>query len=735
MQTIRLHSHLLLNPDEISREQLDTLLQNEIPLAFLFLDGNEEQLSSVIDKLPKRYLPVLVVSIGKQFAETSSNAEIFALKESDLDKVSIAEPVETARQKLSCSKLVWMVNLHDSLLTTKPFFRFWETTGKMPNFIQATRQNFRQMSKIVSILNRQPKIFGVVQNGQDLLTNVLWKDYPDRVTNGYFSFPVDSVTSFPFSPYKAGYQFSPDIILPSPENLRNQKVFNAFALDPDFELTDQFSFSKKIRNLKRKNDSEIIPYGVEFVTDKTRGSCMFFSGKAYLDGGLQSRTALKPSFSITAWIKPTELGGNNCILGKGKDFVLKIHDGLLTFTVQGIKDYFSVKTPIPLNKWSFIGLVHDEPSNRISFYLNGKLTETMRLLKTYSESEYTMLIGSNLWEEFFVGYMGEIKIWNRELNENEIRMEYISQNQTDELHFLSWFVLLILISSVSGFYTWRHLFCKKKAGIPKGELLPSTNIRKSLAFVNSPETQEKILCFGGLKVITKEGKDLGLKFSPKIKQLFVLILLHSIGGQKGISSKKISDCLWPGASPQNAKNIRGTNIQNLKALLLPCKGIRLVFQEKLWMFEFTDGFFIDYDFVESQLNEPMFSNMEAFMKELPVLLSILKTGTLFPNMSESWVDPYINRMSNRIIEFGQKLFLELAEEKFDSVVLDIAEVISINDPLNESALCKKINILTRQGKLSFARSVFDNFTKLYFELYKEKYPDNYKTLVAGGTSQ
>jgi len=179
---------------------------------------------------------------------------------------------------------------------------------------------------LISALKSHPKIFGVVRNGDQLLANVSWKDLPGRETNGYFSFPISLSGNLSLSPYKAGYQFSPDIVLPSPENLRNLKIFNAVQLDPDFGLTDQYSFSKRIRNLKRLNDDEIIPYSIGFVQDENRGNCAFFSGKAYVDGGLKSRLALKPNFSMTGWIKPTELGENNCILGKGKDFVLKIRD-------------------------------------------------------------------------------------------------------------------------------------------------------------------------------------------------------------------------------------------------------------------------------------------------------------------------------------------------------------------------------------------------------------------------
>jgi hypothetical protein len=162
--------------------------------------------------------------------------------------------------------------------------------------------------------------------------------------------------------------------------------------------------------------------------------------------------------------------------------------------------------------------------------------------------------------------------------------------------------------------------------------------------------------------------------------------------------------------------------------LAPCSGIKLTFQDKLWSLEFADPYFIDYSFVEAWLNKPDLNDIDKLANQL---LPILRKGTLFQNMNESWVDQYIDRMSNRIIEYGLNLFRLLSEEKHEALLLEVAEVISINDPLNEPALRKKINILIRQGKLSLAHAVFDNFAKLYFELYQEKYPGDFKSLVSG----
>jgi len=729
--SVRLKAHLLINPEEISSDQLDSLQQKHVPLAFLVSGGNRTKLKTLISHLPKENRPVIVVYSDSLPSGDPDFTGAIVLPGNEMDKIQLPADPEVLQNKHSFREFLWMTGASDTLPSLDYFIRFWQQTGKLPNFIQVDAKNWTKAVDVVASLNNEQKIFGVARNGNQLLADVSWKDYPDRNTSGYFSFPVSPSPDFPLSPYKAGYQFSPDIILPSPENLRHMKVFNAVPLDPDFGLTDQFTFSKKVLNLQRKNDAEVINYGLDFVADNVRGNCAFFSGKAYLDGGLKSRLALKPNFSVTAWIKPTLLGRNNCILGKGKDFVLKIHGGLLTFTVQGVKDYYSAKTRIPADQWSFIGLVHTSSDNHISFYLNGELTEKISLLKPYTESDNTLLIGSNLWEEFFVGYISEIKIWDRELNQDEIRNEFLSGTNGAQLIPASRILWILLFLGLMGFALWRWVFRRKRPEANLKFRADRVSARQPVAAADIRESQEKILCFGGLKVLNSEGKDISQKFSPKIRQLFVLIFLHSVAGQKGISSKKLSDCLWPGMNQQNAKNIRGTNIQNLKALLASCRAIKLVFEDKLWRLELAEGYFADYDFVESSLNAMNTAGSEIDLNKLQELVLILKRGPLFPNIRESWLDPYIDRMSNRIIEFGVNLFRTIQEEKQDALLLDIAEIIILNDPLNEPALRKKIGILTRQGKLSLAHAVFDNFTKLYSELYQEKYHGDFKALFGG----
>jgi len=59
---------------------------------------------------------------------------------------------------------------------------------------------------------------------------------------------------------------------------------------------------------------------------------------------------------------------------------LKLHNGMLTYTMQGVRDYYSVRSRVPVNRWTFISLVHSAYEKRIRYYMNGRLTDQIDLI-------------------------------------------------------------------------------------------------------------------------------------------------------------------------------------------------------------------------------------------------------------------------------------------------------------------------------------------------------------------
>ncbi|WP_423126372.1 LamG-like jellyroll fold domain-containing protein [Gaoshiqia sp. Z1-71] len=726
---IRLTSYLLISLSDFSMQEILQLADRKVPLAFIEPGLPDANMNHLLQQISVKQNPLPLICENAGLDDESELPGVILIKPEQMDQVrleSIGTDSLLNSSLFTFRELLCVVSHIGQPADSSLLFRLWRQSGKLPNFIQSPKGQVDALILLIESLNSHRKIYGVIRSGDQLLGRVSWKDYPNRIANGYFCFPIEGQARRTFSPYKAGYQFSPDIILDSPENLNYPKIFKAVELSADFGLSDHFKFNGKIVNRERGNTKEILTYDIEFVKDETRGQVGWFPGRAYVDAGLQSKTSLKTNFSITAWIKPTKIGANNSILGKGKNFVLKLHNGMLTYTMQGIKDYQGQNSKVPVNQWTFVGLVHSAYENRISFYINGELTDQTDLITPYDESDYTLLIGSNLWEEFFSGYMDELKIWTRELNDDEIRRQYQDSRikHREKTYALIFLVLIPGIVLLLFFLLRRKQKFQPRSSVKAEACKPVTPAL--------PANGEIICCFGGLKVINGQGIDISQRFSPKIKKLFVLIFLYSVDGQKGIATKKLSETLWPGMSPQHAKNTRGTNIQNLKAALASCPGIKLVFRDKLWFLEFGPSVYADYTDVQVRIGqlEKWVGDGAVPEKELKALLDILNQGTLFPNMTESWLDPYVSKMSDRIIELGLRLFDLLDENKQASLIHELAEVISLNDPLNEPSLRAKLRILTRQGKLSLALTLYNHFVRLYRELYQETYPVDFRDLTS-----
>ena len=729
----RLQSHILIHQDSIPLSFLKPIFEKQTPIALKL--GAEEIIStSFLNEYRNYYNIIVVISDSSLEPILNNNIEIVQIRDNEVEQL-IFESVKFIDEKdvrFRSLEKYYALEFNNNKISDSLFLKFWEKSGKIPNFINASKHNLKVIETIVTKINSTRKVFGIISSESEMLQDVSFKNFKNRSASGYFSFPIDEMEGLPILiPFKAGFHFSPDIIYVTPENFNNLKEFTAFKLDLDFGLTDYFKFGQTIDNLKRKNDSEIISNNLKIENDADFGKVGLFENRAYVDAGIDSKSSLKGSFTISAWINPIQLNNNNSILGKGDNFVLKLHEGYLTFTMAGIKDYISKTSPIPVDEWSHISLVHSKINNELLFYVNGELTDKVELIADYITSDYNLLVGSNLWEEFFIGYIGEIKIWDRELNSNEILLQY-KMPQNNSLGYSKLWYFLAGVVAITFLFFFILKLRKRRSKKNSNKLKLNIVERKNNINASNQNFIEEIRCFGELQIINNKGADIATKLSPKLKSLFILIFLHSSGNKKGINSKKLSEALWPGMSTKSAKNTRGTNIQNLRTILSTCSEIKLSFQDKKWRLNFSDRCFCDYHLVlnyfENILKVPY--DKASLEIEIPKLTSVLKEGRFFRNSNFSWLDPFIEKFSNLVIEKNSEFISQFEIQYHTELLYNLAEVITIYDDLNEKSLELKLKILRYQGKLSLAFTVYDNYIKLYRKIYKEDYKQSFEVLIS-----
>ncbi len=451
-----------------------------------------------------------------------------------------------------------------------------------------------------------------------------------------------------------------------------------------------------------------------------RKEVAYFNGSSsYIDIRSEEENKLE-EISITAWIKPDEVDGSLSLVGKGEAFSAKIYYGRLQFTATGIRDHSTSKKIIKKDEWSHVAYVY-VPEQKLYFYLNGELIEEIPA-SDIKQTDHALLIGTNLWGQYYSGVMSNLKIWDRALSDEEIENVHLEKENKEENSFLivgNWWVFAIGLGLLGiGIY----YFSRKKTP----QLKPQRP-QKSGPVVQKDFSRNSITVLNGFKVWNHDGEDITYKFSPKRRELLILILLFTIK-EGGITSKKLSDILWPGFTPKSKKNNRSTQIKEIRKIFNDQVSTEIIFEDKKWQLQILDSATIDILSLNTLL--PGFlASKKTMLSETEVMdfARVVSRGALLPQVEEEWLDVIKAEYNSRVLDLLTP-FLE-NESLNNSEKLEIIEAILVVDPLFETAVKKKVSCLLRDGKYGSAKKVVENYKKLYESYYNATIDPEFLKLV------
>ncbi|TKG89035.1 hypothetical protein EYV94_26120 [Puteibacter caeruleilacunae] len=469
---------------------------------------------------------------------------------------------------------------------------------------------------------------------------------------------------------------------------------------------------------------------IEFINDSIIGKAAWFNGSdSYVDCGNDPAFDITNVISISVWVKPSLLYDHISIVGKGFSYSAKIWEKYMLFTTTFISDHRSDKEVIELNKWQHLTYVFNA-GGTLKFYKNGELVyETMASpLSSYSNSFF---IGRNLWGQYFKGGMDELYVWNRELKHSEVRELYrksrrgLSVFQEPEqpkyigLTAIIW--ILVIVGVILLFIVMRQIKFRRNN---KNKTLPEAVIEKP--------KKDYVHIFGAFKVVDKQGEDITARFTPKLRQLFLAILLYQHKNSKGITSKQLNELLWMGYSASSAKNIRSTSVQNLRALLVNMSGVEVVYENKYWRIAFQGDStcdLVEFNELFKQLRAVMKSDSQAKQIYLRKVLSICQAGPVFPLLDYEWIDDFKGEITNNVLEVLGSFSGEEEHEFEQNLLLEMVSTTLIFDTVNEEAMQKKVKWLCEAGKSSVAQSAYRKFIKEYHTLYGEDYHQQFQDII------
>ncbi len=614
----------------------------------------------------------------------------------------------------------------------------WRTTGKAPNFIFLDQYNQR-MQVIVNNLRSFNTIKGTLTYNMEPFNYISWEGRENCETSGKYNFPIVPGDKILLKPNAPGFRFTPESVFydePATTIIQN------FIAEP-MEITDGlvafYTFDNAATD-ESLNKNHGKPARVEFTSDRQRGNIGRFSGNSYIVLPKAEILNLRDhDFTISAWVKLTENENfDNSILGT----TVKSYQEGIHFTIRENKPYFGFyandvegSVVLEYGVWYHILARYNKLNGEQAIYVNGKLDSKSLGHPPYQGKEDIIIGNASFgWKAFFNGDLDEVAIWDRPLGDQEIfnlAMNVVSVypkrslfpiENTDILILAIVIIFLVL----PGFL---YLILRRKKSGKVSALSGSTFVKHPHETVTDVQNlivdKNLIKLFGSFKVINRYGEDITHEFTPKIKSLFLVILLHSTKSKNGITTDELTEIVWPEQSPKNAKNSRGVTIRKLRLILEQMDSMEILFQRERWTVEFSHTAYCDYFECIDLLENPQFTNLDYYFR----LFSIVEDGQLVKNENYEWMDDIKGYVDYRVIDLLLKYISLLDFKQQANLILQIIDRIHISDPVNEKAFELKVKILLAQDNYNFARYCYENFSKNFEEFYGQGYQKSFEEIT------
>lgn len=260
--------------------------------------------------------------------------------------------------------------------------------------------------------------------------------------------------------------------------------------------------------------------------------------------------------------------------------------------------------------------------------------------------------------------------------------------------------ILLLLLGAGGYIYWKRRRPPVVRENPKEPAVTPSSLPATQAV---QPNKNAVYLLGEFLVYDRKGHDITHLFSPKIKQLFVLILLNSRDG-KGIGSKKISTKLWPDKDIVKSKNIKGVTFNHLRNIIADIDGIELIFLNDCYSFKLQESFFCDYCVLSEGLT-PGGSILGNF--------PLIARGPLLGDVPDPLFEDSKAIFEGQLMALLSPELQRLYEAREYKTVLELAKIILGMDAFNEEALTYQLRTYRRLRGLEYTRKAYDQFSQDY----------------------
>lgn len=253
---------------------------------------------------------------------------------------------------------------------------------------------------------------------------------------------------------------------------------------------------------------------------------------------------------------------------------------------------------------------------------------------------------------------------------------------------------------------------------PESDLQAAPEPEPAPAFYNLEKSSVRLL--GGFRVFDAKGEDITNQFTPTLKNLLILLILHTGKNPMGIPNSKILTLLWGDKEEEAAKNNRNVYMSRLRNILVQIGDVTVQSHNGFRNISFGEGTTCDYLEAMRLFEDNSNENIDR-------LLELLLNGMVLPNVENDIVDTFKSAFSDRTLDLFSALLKQpglSANQK-----LKIADTLFQHDFINEDALIAKCRIRHAQGRTGLAQATYAAFCKEYKSIIGSDYPNSLSDIL------
>lgn len=228
-----------------------------------------------------------------------------------------------------------------------------------------------------------------------------------------------------------------------------------------------------------------------------------------------------------------------------------------------------------------------------------------------------------------------------------------------------------------------------------------------------------ISLFGTFTVIDKNGRDMTYMFSPKIRHIFLFILINSIA-KDGVLSSDMNNLFWSDKPDDKIKNLKNVTMNHLRKTLQELEGIELTHHKGYFKLVLTDECHCDYSrFFHITNGMKHYPSAES---EIIEIHNILTQGKFLSTIEDSLFDYSKQQVESFTISLLSKQISTSYKLGRNSVTIRFCNILFAIDPLSDTAMTYALCTYRRQSRADKAIQLYGTFTKEYRKVMNEDYP-------------